>query len=238
MYILTHKELATLGGKVMIDKIMGIFDYRRSFFEFLKKMIWVFFVNIIFIVTSLPVITIGASATAMYTILQKLIQEREFSLFKDYFSSFKRNFVRSTVYWIICLVLGVICYLDIMFFVNVGKIYGAIGYALLAVAGLITIVFLMFMLAVFPIIAEFEGNFKDTFSIIKIVIMDHTVKSFMGVVSTVIIIGFAAYIILYAEYIFLYFPLIAIGAAALVLTYIYDSILRPYYEEDEELKEQ
>ena len=75
----------------MFDQIPGFLNIRNSFFEFMRKMMWVFFLNLIFIVTSLPIITMGASTTAMYSVLQKLINEREFRLFKDYFSSFKTN---------------------------------------------------------------------------------------------------------------------------------------------------
>jgi len=62
-------------------------------------------------------------------------------------------------------------------------------------------------------------------------------KSFMAVVSTTLIIGFTLYIILYGELIFIYFPLLTFALNGFVLSYIYDSIFRKYYKEDEELEE-
>lgn len=221
----------------MLDKVMGIFDYRHSFYEFMKKIMWVFFINLLFIVTSLPIITIGASATAMYTLLQKLIKEKQFSFFKDYFSSFGRNFLKSTIIWLGCIAIGAICYIDIVFFINSIKSFGIAGYFMLAVAILITVVFLMFALAVFPILAEFEGSLRDTFTVLFFAVKKHIFKCFMAVVSSVLIMGFTFYIIWYAEFIFIYFPLIAFALNGFILSYIYDSILRPYYEEDEELEE-
>ena len=221
----------------MLDKVMGILDYRHSFYEFMRKMLWVFFINILFMITSIPIITIGASTTAMYTLLQKLVKEREFSLFGDYFSSFKRNFRKATPIGLVCLVLGVICYIDIKFFIAMLPKFGNIGYFMLGVAILITIVFLMFALPIFPILAEFEGSVKDTFTVLVFVVKKNIVKCFMAVVSTGIIMGFTLFIIICKEYLFIYFPLLAFALNGFILTYIYDSIFRPYYEEDAELEE-
>ncbi len=221
----------------MFDRVMGIFDYRHSFYEFMKKIGWVFLINILFILTSLPIITIGASTTAMYTILQKLIKEREFSLLKDYFSSFKRNFKKATLMWIVILPICLVCYFDLMFFVAMLDSFGVVGIVMLTIAIIVSVVVLMYVLIVFPILAEFEGSIKDTLTVTMFVVKKNILKCLMAVGYTAIIIGFTLYIIIYAEYIFIYFPLLAFAFNGFVLSYIYDSILRPYYEEDEELEE-
>ena len=69
----------------MKEKLKDLLDLNNSFYTFCKKIGWVFLMNLLFIITSIPVITIGASATAMYTVFNKMIDEREFSFFGDYF---------------------------------------------------------------------------------------------------------------------------------------------------------
>ncbi len=222
----------------MLNRIlMGILDYRSSFYEFMRKMLWVFLLSLLFIVTSIPIFTVGASAVAMYSVLLKLIREKEFKLLGDYFTSFVKNFGKATIIWIICLILGVVCYIDITFFVGATKGFGAVGYVMLAVAVIITVVILMFALAMFPVLAEFEGSIKDTFTVVVFMIKKSIVKSFMAVVSTVAIAGFSIFVIVCKEYLFIYFPLLAFGLNGFILSYIYDSVLRPIYEEDEELEE-
>ena len=62
----------------MSDKLQDVWGLDSPLLSFLQKIAWVFFLNIIFIITSLPVITIGASTTAMYAVYFKMIDEREF----------------------------------------------------------------------------------------------------------------------------------------------------------------
>ncbi len=225
------------GERKMLDKVAGILNFGNSFYEFMKKIGWVFVANVLFLVTSIPIFTIGASLTAMYSVMFKLVQEREFKLVKEYFSSFKRNFSTSTIIWLICLVIGVICYVDISFFIGTISSFGSMGYLMLAIAIVVTLAFLMFALAVFPIIAEFESNMGDTFTLLKFVAKKNLKKCIWAVIATVLIFGFAILIIIYKLFIFIYYPFVAVGLNALVLAYIYDSVLRPYYEEDEELEE-
>ncbi|MBP3339583.1 MAG: YesL family protein [Lachnospiraceae bacterium] len=221
----------------MFDQIPGFLNIRNSFFEFMRKMMWVFFLNLIFIVTSLPIITMGASTTAMYSVLQKLINEREFRLFKDYFSSFKRNFVKSTLIWLVCAVIILICGIDLLFFINLAVKQGGIGIVLLVASILIIIAIFMVLLPIAPVLAEFEGSISDTMTVVFFMVKRNIRKSFMAVVSTTLIIGFTLYIILYGELIFIYFPLLTFALNGFVLSYIYDSIFRKYYKEDEELEE-
>ena len=221
----------------MLDKVVGIFNFGNSFYEFMRKIGWVFLANILFLVTSIPIFTIGASLTGMYSVMFKLVQEREFKLVKDYFSSFKKNFSSATIIWLICLVVGVICYVDISFFIGTISSFGVLGYFMLAIAVIVTLVFLMFALAAFPIIAEFESNVGDTITLLKFIAKKHLKKCIWAVAATVLVIGFDIVIIVFKLFIFIYYPFIAIGLNAFILAYIYDSVLRPYYEEDEELEE-
>ena len=98
----------------MLDMVRNIFDPGNSFYEFGRKLIYVLALNIIFIITSIPIITMGASMAAMNTVFLKIINEREFSVLKDYFSSFKVNFLKATILWIIGLAAGFVLYVDIV----------------------------------------------------------------------------------------------------------------------------
>ncbi len=72
--------------------------------SFLMKALTLFFdimyLNALFIICSLPVFTIGASATALYSVLFKRIRGEEFKIGKTYFAEFKSNFKQATLFWI------------------------------------------------------------------------------------------------------------------------------------------
>ncbi len=59
--------------------------------------------NLLFIITSIPVVTAGTSATALYAAIKKRIHGRESYVMRDYFSLWKSNFKNSFIIWIILL---------------------------------------------------------------------------------------------------------------------------------------
>lgn len=74
------------------------------------------FLNMAFIFCSLPIFTIGASATALYSIIFKRLRGEEISVFKMFFAEFRANFKQSTLFWIpymlICLFLAADVYIS------------------------------------------------------------------------------------------------------------------------------
>lgn len=55
-------------------------------------------------------ITFGAATTAAYTITNKIVDKKNYSVFKDFFLAFKNNFKTSTIVWLILALLGVLCF--------------------------------------------------------------------------------------------------------------------------------
>lgn len=109
----------------MKEKLKDLLDLNNSFYTFCKKIGWVFLMNLLFIITSIPVITIGASATAMYTVFNKMIDEREFSFFGDYFRAFRDNFLISTAVWLPELLITAALFLNTLYVFN--SMSGAFG---------------------------------------------------------------------------------------------------------------
>lgn len=70
---------------------------------------WMFY-NWLFIFFSLPIITMGASFTAVYSLSFKRLNKKEAPVFKTFWKEFKANFKQSTLFWvpflIICVILG------------------------------------------------------------------------------------------------------------------------------------
>ena len=48
--------------------------------------------NLLFLVTSIPIFTIGAGCAALYTLSFRMLRNREGSIVKDYFRAFGENF--------------------------------------------------------------------------------------------------------------------------------------------------
>ena len=61
--------------------------------------------NLIFIISCIPVVTIGPACTALYYTCNKVFQKKEGSILKSYFRSFRENFKVAFFVWIGYLVL-------------------------------------------------------------------------------------------------------------------------------------
>ena len=84
---------------------MNIFEEGSPFQRFLNRTADLLILNLVALLMCLPVITIGASLTAMHYVLLKMVRGEEGYIVKSYFRSCKRNFVQATALWLIFLVV-------------------------------------------------------------------------------------------------------------------------------------
>ena len=61
---------------------------------------------------SLPIITAGASTTALFYCTLKLHKDGDIRVLHDFFKSFKQNFRQSTLIWILMVAAGIFIYME------------------------------------------------------------------------------------------------------------------------------
>lgn len=116
--------------------------------------------NVLWLICCIPIITIGASTTALYTIMLKMVKNEEGYIFRGFFKAFKSNFKQSTIIWIILLLLGIVCWID---FRVAGVISGTAGIVLRSIFLLVGVVLFSVMIYVFPLTARYENTIRATF---------------------------------------------------------------------------
>lgn len=85
---------------------MKFFDFDGPLIQFLNKMADIMWLNILTVICCIPLVTIGASFTAMHYVALKIVRNEEGYITKDFFRSFKQNFVQSTIIWFILLIVA------------------------------------------------------------------------------------------------------------------------------------
>lgn len=75
----------------------------NKFFSFMSLVGDLILLNILFIVTSIPIVTLGISFSALYASVQKRIRGKESYVIKDYFSLWKSNARNGLILWLILL---------------------------------------------------------------------------------------------------------------------------------------
>lgn len=121
----------------------------------LTKIFDLILLNILFIVCSLPVITIGASITALYAVLLKMTENEEGYIARGFLSAFKRNFRQSTIVWIILLIIGAFIAIDITIIFNAKGTIRNVSFVLISIVSLF---YIMEVIFIFPLIAKFENT--------------------------------------------------------------------------------
>lgn len=116
-----------------------------------------FSLNVIFLICSLPIFTLGASITALYSVSFKIIEKKEGSIFNDFLNAFKKNFKQATLAWIgmlfYCMVLFAQYYLII-------KTAGIIGSIYIVVLFMSVIIGALVITLIFPIISRYNNSIR------------------------------------------------------------------------------
>ena len=116
--------------------------------------------NLLWLLCGIPVVTIGASTTALYSVAIKMVKNEESYVVKDFFSAFRKNLKQATVVWLMICVAAGILFFD-FYFSSHAKTDGA---ALLFVPfAMAAILLVMLLLYVFPVMAVFENRIKKVF---------------------------------------------------------------------------
>ena len=96
---------------------MNIFNSDGWFSRFFGTLGDIIIVNILFILCSIPIVTMGASMSAMYfTLLKKQRTGENGGVVKLFFKGFKDNFKQSTISWSLFLLISFIFTLDFNLF--------------------------------------------------------------------------------------------------------------------------
>lgn len=145
--------------------------------------------NVLFIVTSLPLVTLGASLTALNFTAMRIATGKCNSVSGDYFRSFRGNFRQATV---VGVVLGLLAAALAAWYVVVTNlaIEPLAEFLLLALWYVLAFSFATTALFVFPYLASFEGRTRDVFRNARLMSWKHPLTALaalalMGLSATV-----------------------------------------------------
>lgn len=138
----------------------GLVYEKNKFYRVMNVFADCLLAGVLWIFTSIPIITIGASSSALYYTVNKCIRNERSYVWKEYFPAFKRDFKISTITWLIFLFLAIFLFLDVNLMKQVlqqGSPLGAMYYFFLVMSA----VALAWAFYAFPYIARFEGTIRE-----------------------------------------------------------------------------
>ncbi len=141
-------------------------------------------VNLLFLVTSIPIVTIGASLTGLCRVTLKMARHQEPSIVKDYFEAFKKHFKESTLTWLLVLFAGGFFIADL--YVIFTKIDAQYKLFQIPVWIFLFIVASIFIYA-FPMISAYPDKVKNTWKNAILISVSHFPITIFAVVIPILI---------------------------------------------------
>lgn len=92
---------------------MGIFNIDNKFFRALNKLVDMVILSFCWIISCIPVFTIGAASTALYDTSRRVIHHDEGYVWRGYWHAFKVNFKQATKAWLVQLIILIVLLGDI-----------------------------------------------------------------------------------------------------------------------------
>ena len=141
---------------------MRLFDPEGPLMTALSKLADIIICNLMFVLFSVPIITFGASLTALYTCMLRLAgdEERDDGLiFRTFWYAFRDNFKQATLLWLICL--AGIAFLSAYYW-TVHSLAASFGRVYQITFLVLVLLFFFGFLYLFPLQARYENSIRNT----------------------------------------------------------------------------
>ena len=185
--------------------------------------------NLLFLVSCIPVITIGISATAFYYTTHKVLRQDRSYLWAEYKRAWKENFKQSTICWLIFLgieaVLGADVYVMLRLF-QAGHSYGS-AYVFFAILLALAV---LWMVYAFAYIARFANGTKEVLKNSFIMMILHFPKTLV----LLLILAAAAFAVWSIPLLIVLVPVLAVW----LIEVLFESIFVKYMSEEDKKAEQ
>ena len=200
----------------------GFFNYDNPVWRFVGRIWDLFILNLLWVICSIPIVTFGASTTAMY-------------YFTMFFHSFKDNIRQSTIIWIIMAFIGGILFFDIRFFSFYSPINNTvIRMIIFTVTCFLILLWLFIFLYIFPIQAKFINSIKQTFKLALFMSIKHLVRTIIILAGSLIILIAVYYLIMRLPGVMSMLVLILGSGISLFQASQFNMVFDKYINEDNE----
>lgn len=168
---------------------MNLFNPDSKIMVALGKAADFLILGFLWLICSLPIVTIGASTTAFFFAAFKVLSE-EAHIIRAFFHSFKQNFKQATLLWIVALIFLYLGVTGIMFYYNLDSPMKTTGFAIMI---LIMILYVLTMLYLFPYLSKFYCSFKLAIRNSLLLSIKHILSTLLMIFLDVVVVALSFY---------------------------------------------
>lgn len=207
--------------------MQNLFSPDSVFMRVMSRIGDLLLLNLLFLLTCIPLITVGAAVTAMYSVTFRFDTDSEASVIRSYLRAFRADWKQSTVIWLVVLLCGGSSCFNMLLFSRLPGIFSfaSVLFALLLVLVLLTAGF------VFPLLSQFDNpvmvTLKNAFAL-SLGFLPRAVL--IAVVNLLPLIVFLADVYVFFQTAFIW-AAIFFAAAAYLNTLLLKPVLARFLEE-------
>ena len=206
---------------------MKFFSIDNPVWRAVLKIGQIWYLDLLWLVTSLPIVTIGASTTALIYSCMKLREDDGYTT-SNFFHSFRENFRQATAIWGIYALVGALLALNLIYWNQTDssslKLAWAVTIALL-------IPYCLSLLYVFAVQAKFVNTVKDTIHYAVILSIKHFRFTIQMILTMIFLIYVNVETIVWANFLTLF---LGVGLVAYLFSIYYARIFENYVKSGKE----
>lgn len=153
--------------------------FTREFTSLLK-------LNFIFLISCIPIVTIGAAIGGMTSVTLKMVQDEPSDVFYDFKEGFKKNWKQSSLFYLIILCGISVIACAFLFYI---QLQGISYYCFMSFIGIIALIFAMSCIYIYPMAVSVNLKVKEILKNSLILSLTSIRNSFITIVLCMIAIA-------------------------------------------------
>lgn len=137
---------------------MSFFSLDSKFMQAMSRISDLIILNFLFLLTSLPIFTIGAASTAMYAVAFRMGTEEEIGAFKGYLRAFRDNLWQGCALFLLLVIPAVLLIVPFFFYSSLEGLARLPAYLCVPPFLLLILVYSY----AFPLLSQFSNTVRNT----------------------------------------------------------------------------
>lgn len=199
-----------------------IFTTDNMVIRILNRIGDILILHFLWLLCSLPIVTIGASTTALYYTAMKAVKYEDGYVARRFFKSFKENFKQSTIIWLIMLFAGFLCGWYLSYSIETHKSM------LTMFSTILTCVYVFILIYVFPLQSKFDN--KITVTIRNAFLL--SVKNFPWTLLMIVALGLIGLFSYFYTIVLFIVVICGAGVYGYLTAFIFNRVFLPYLPDE------
>lgn len=204
---------------------MDFLNPENPVMDFLRNLSNVIILNAIFLLSCIPILTIGAAITSLYCVTFQIAKLDDPYIWKTYWRSFRQNFRQSTLIWLICLPATVLLIVDFLFLQAQSSAFAT---CLQIALWMVTCVCLGVFHYIFPIVSHFICTIRQSWKNALLMSIAHFPYTLVFLLIDGLIVFIALQSVHTLGLIFMLLLICGFSCIALIKSFLFLRIFRIY----------